>query len=103
MHPIKIAEKYFLPRWILGLGIRKLLKMRLKELAKNAADPNFFTDFVKQLKTSPLALETQAANNQHYEVPSQFFDLALCKRHKYSSCYWDASVKNLDEDEERSL
>lgn len=103
MHPIQIAEKYFLPRWVLGQGIRRLLKMRLKELAKNAADPNFMPRFLEQLKNSPLALETQAANTQHYEVPSEFFDLALGKRHKYSSCYWDATVKNLDEAEERML
>ena len=103
MHPIQIAEKYFLPRWVLGLGIRKLLKIRLQELSKSSAHPNFKQKFLDELKNSPLALETQAANAQHYEVPSAFFDLALGKRHKYSSCYWDSSVKTLDEAEERML
>ncbi len=43
--------------------------------------------FVGELKESPIALNTADANQQHYEVPAEFFQLVLGKRLKYSACY----------------
>jgi len=50
-----------------------------------------------------VAIETQKANEQHYEVPAAFFKYALGKRVKYSSAYWPTGVETLDGAEEAML
>lgn len=42
--------------------------------------------FVQRLRRSPVAIETRAANEQHDEVPSEFFQRVLGMHLKYSSC-----------------
>jgi hypothetical protein len=44
--------------------------------------------FVARLKELPIAINTPEANEQHYEVPTEFYQLCLGKRLKYSSCYY---------------
>jgi len=63
----------------------------------------FKKKFIQKLKTSPIAIETDKANEQHYEVPTDFFKLALGKRLKYSSCVWPEGVTSLDEAEQFTL
>ena len=58
---------------------------------------------IKKYKRSPIAIHTSDPNHQHYEVPTEFFQLVLGKWLKYSSCYWPANVSNLDEAEEAML
>jgi len=51
-------------------------------------------DFVADLKRRPIAEQTAAANEQHYEVPTELYLLCLGKHLKYSAClYKDASPK----------
>jgi cyclopropane-fatty-acyl-phospholipid synthase len=45
--------------------------------------------FVQELRTLPIALLTQEANEQHYEVPYGFYQIVLGQRVKYSSCYYE--------------
>jgi cyclopropane-fatty-acyl-phospholipid synthase len=59
--------------------------------------------YVADLKKRGIAEQTQAANEQHYEVPTRFYQLCLGRRLKYSSGLWDDSVTTLDEAEERML
>lgn len=40
----------------------------------------------------PIALETPAANDQHYEVETQLFEAMLGPRLKYSACLWDGAA-----------
>ena len=47
---------------------------------------------VEELKSMPIAIETDAANDQHYEVPSKFYDLCLGPNKKYSSGLWPESM-----------
>jgi cyclopropane-fatty-acyl-phospholipid synthase len=58
---------------------------------------------LESLRESPIAIETEAANEQHYEVPSAFYEYALGKHLKYSSCYWDDQTENLDQAEAKML
>jgi cyclopropane-fatty-acyl-phospholipid synthase len=60
-------------------------------------------DFISDMNGAPIALETEAANVQHYEAPADFFKLVLGKRMKYSSCYWPDGVAFLDDAEEAML
>ena len=53
--------------------------------------------------SSPIAIRTDDPNVQHYEVPSEFFQLVLGKWLKYSCCYWPAGVSNLEKAEEAML
>lgn len=58
---------------------------------------------VEMLRNSPIAIETDAANGQHYEVPTRFYELCLGPRLKYSSGYYPAGVQSLAEAEEAML
>jgi cyclopropane-fatty-acyl-phospholipid synthase len=49
-----------------------------------------------------LAIDTDKANEQHYEVDASFYEMALGKRKKYSSCYYHAD-ESLDKAEENML
>lgn len=64
---------------------------------------DFKKKFIKRLRESPVAIETEKANEQHYEVPTEFFLTVLGKRLKYSGCYWPEGVATLEEAEEVSL
>lgn len=60
-------------------------------------------DFVNQLKRMPVAIETDAANEQHYEVPTEYFVLCLGKHMKYSSCLFEKGNESLSQAEEAML
>jgi cyclopropane-fatty-acyl-phospholipid synthase len=51
--------------------------------------------FVEQLRRSPVAIRTDAANRQHYEVPAQFFRHVLGPHMKYSCALWPDGVEDL--------
>jgi cyclopropane-fatty-acyl-phospholipid synthase len=59
--------------------------------------------FVDRLRSSPIAEQVEVANEQHYEVPPDFFGLVLGPRLKYSSCLWADGVETLAEAEEAML
>ena len=56
-----------------------------------------------ELRRAPIALVPAKPNEQHYEVPPEFFELVLGPRLKYSSCYWPRGVETLAEAEEAML
>ncbi len=98
---LSLAERSLVPTPMLRWGIRRLIRERLSdELGRT---PGERAAFVRGLKASPVALVPEKANEQHYEVPSQFFQCALGKRLKYSSCYYPDGVHTLDEAEEAML
>ena len=96
-----LAEKALLSDSIIRWGIRKQLEERIK----TSYDPNHshYGKFVEMLKNSPIAIETEAANEQHYEVPPAFFQKILGSKMKYSCCLWDANTTNIDQAEENAL
>ena len=56
-------------------------------------------DIMAKLKTTPLAIVTKEANEQHYEVPAAFYDLCLGPCKKYSSGLWPTKNTTFDESE----
>lgn len=100
-----LLERDALPDWVIRWGIRRLLKQRLQEedLGDVEQQQAHLVSVMNQLKVSPLAIETHAANRQHYEVPSRFFELALGRRLKYSCGLWNEGVITLDSAEEAML
>ncbi len=59
--------------------------------------------FVAELRRSPIAIATDAANAQHYEVSAAFYEAALGKRRKYSCPLYSDGVTSLDVAEEAML
>ncbi|MBU1100793.1 MAG: cyclopropane-fatty-acyl-phospholipid synthase family protein [Bacteroidetes bacterium] len=101
----RVLEKNMLPDFLIRFGIRKLLKERINQesrLSSNEHKENFM-NLVKFLKQSPLAVNTTEANEQHYEVPTEFFKTVLGQRLKYSCGYWEADTDGLDSAEENML
>ncbi len=96
---IALAERGVLPLSVLRYGVRRLLDARLREI--ETAPP--MKDFIAMLEASPLAVETDAANEQHYEVPAMFFEHTLGPRLKYSGAYWPEHVSNLGAAEDAML
>ncbi len=98
MKPIDWAESGKLPDALIRLGIRRLLRRRLgQEFYRDAQKQSQRAQsLIEELRDSPIAIETDAANEQHYEVPAAFYQLALGRRLKYSSGYWPAGVNDLD-------
>ncbi len=100
-----LLESGLVPDWLIRLGIRRLLADRLRQEGAGDAEAQQqrLLSLVEELKSSPIAIETDAANRQHYEVPVDFYGHVLGKHRKYSSCYWPAGVDSLDDAEERML
>ncbi len=98
------VERDLLPDWLLRAGIRRLIKMRLRE--EDKGDPEsqqaHHMRYIEELRNSPIALHTSEANQQHYEVPAEFFALVLGNHRKYSCGYWLAG-DTLDDAERRML
>ncbi len=102
---IELAETGWAPDFAVRMGIRGLLRQRVAvEAAQDCETWQESTrSFVRELKAGPLAIATGEANAQHYEVPTDYFRLALGPRLKYSSCYWPAGVETLAAAEETML
>lgn len=101
---ITALENGYIPDPVTRVGIRSLVKKRLEESSKAIKiDPNYFQHYVETLKKSPLAIMSKEANQQHYEVPTAFYDLSLGRHKKYSSCFWEESTKTLEEAEQLAL
>jgi cyclopropane-fatty-acyl-phospholipid synthase len=98
-------EQGLVPDGVIRAGIRRLARQRLAEIraddAEAAADR--LEAFVAEMQRSPVALVPEKANEQHYEVPAAFFELALGNHRKYSSCYWPQGVTRLDDAESAAL
>ena len=60
-------------------------------------------EFVEDLRRRPVAEQTKAANEQHYEVPTEFYLECLGKHLKYSCCLYSKPWMTLDEAEREML
>ncbi len=94
-----LLEKNLLPDWAIRLGIRRLLAQRLRE-ESSRYDPD---TYAADLRTRPVAENTRAANEQHYEVPTPFYQRCLGRRLKYSGCLYPTGTETLDQAEEAML
>ena len=102
---IQLAHLNIFPNWFLRLAIRAGLRASLYSSSRRAFDvqESHRRALIAKLKSSPIAIQTDKPNIQHYEVPSDFFQLVLGKWLKYSCCYWPPGVHSLDDAEEAML
>ncbi len=96
---IYLAEKGLIPDFILNFFIQKISLGRVN----SATTENEKLTVINQLKTGPIAEKTSDANDQHYEVPPEFFQLVLGKHMKYSCSHFDSELDDLDHAEEAML
>lgn len=105
MNMITLAEQGWLPDSLIRFGIRKLCEERLRDehhfMAAAGADAK--TGRIEALRSSPIAIETEAANEQHYEVPTEFYRYVLGQHMKYSCSWWDEETTDLTTSEENML
>ena len=88
---IRAAERAPLPDVLTLAGIDWLVSRTAARLA--SLGPGEETRFVADMQALPIAIHTDAANAQHYELPPDFFGLVLGPQRKYSCCvYPDAST-----------
>jgi cyclopropane-fatty-acyl-phospholipid synthase len=105
MSLLDLAERAALPDWLIRVGIRRLLVQRLRhETLDNVEEQqDAQRNFIRQLRQGPIAIETDAANVQHYEVPTAFFQQVLGPRLKYSCCVYKSPETTLAEAEGNTL
>ena len=96
---IDLAERGLIPLAGLRFGVRQLLRQRIQDAA---AGPNV-ESFKRELEGSPLAIATDKANEQHYEVPAEFFETVLGPRLKYSGALWPEGTSTLGDAESAML
>lgn len=102
---VALAEGGWLPDPVLRWGIRRLLGQRLADESIGGAEAtgDRLRRWVETCRRGPIALETDAANAQHYRVPPEFFVRVLGPRLKYSSALYPPGVDDLAEAEEAML
>lgn len=102
---IALMEGGLIPDTVTRRAIRTLCRQRLKTLDQGSSEANerVLAEFVAATRRSPVAPVPHKANEQHYEVPAEFFQLVLGRRRKYSSCYFPDDSSTLDEAEDESL
>jgi cyclopropane-fatty-acyl-phospholipid synthase len=100
-----LLEKNKIPDSLIRIGIRKLLKQRLLDENKGntEAQQDHLMKLIDELKASPIAINTVDANEQHYEVPTEFYQYCLGEHLKYSSGYWKDGVTDINTSEKDML
>lgn len=106
---IPLIQAGLVPDCVIRFGIRLQLKHHLNLLAAESCTQELEKKLaiIKQLKSMPIAIETDAANEQHYEVPAAFYQLTLGPHRKYSSGLWKSTststTTSLEESERAML
>ena len=95
---LSLAESGFIPDVLIKIAARYISNRRLNE--KNDDDNK--DKIISLLSRGAVAEKTYDANEQHYEVPPEFFNYVLGTNLKYSCSLFD-DVDSLDDAEESML
>ena len=102
---MRLLERGLLPDFVVRYGIRRLLRARLAE--EDQGDPEaqqrHLMKLIARLVSSPIAINTGDANEQHYELPCGFFEKVLGPHLKYSSCLYRSAGDTLEQAEAAML
>lgn len=105
MDLIEACERGWIPDPLARAGMRRLMARRLEDEAARDHEQRVarMQDFLAELRAAPIAIHTDDANAQHYEVPAAFFHQHLGPRLKYSCCLYPGGAESLAEAEEAML
>ncbi len=99
------VDQGLVPDAVVRSGIRRLCESRLQAIyaddCEQAAEAT--ARFAAAMDRSPVALVPERANEQHYEVPADFFRLVLGPHRKYSSAWWPEGMSTLADAETAAL
>lgn len=98
---INAAERAPMPDSVTLAGIDFLCARTKKRLADTP--PEVEEAFARAMTDFPVATHTDEANEQHYELPPEFFSLTLGPQRKYSSCLYPTESTTLAEAESYAL
>jgi cyclopropane-fatty-acyl-phospholipid synthase len=96
----RAVERAPLPDVLTRLGVGYLVGRARRQLDAAGPDDRIF---LREMERRPIALNTDEANQQHYELPAEFFGLVLGPRRKYSSCLYEGPRASLADAENRAL
>ncbi len=105
----KLLERGLIPDSLIRFYVRRLCRIRLQNEPDSVNDrQEALKDFMELISSQPLAVQTDLPNEQHYEVPTDFFRIVLGRNLKYSSCLFpEGAVQDraadLEEAERRML
>jgi cyclopropane-fatty-acyl-phospholipid synthase len=99
------VDRGLLPDPLLRGAVRGLLRRRHAAITRGSVEQRSERKraLLDVLACSPVAIDTDEANEQHYEVPTELFELMLGPHLKYSSAYWPPGVSTLAAAEEAML
>ena len=101
----RLLEVGVLPDAVLRAGSRAGIHLRLRreQAGGAAAQEDRLRALIERMSSGPIAECTAEANQQHYELPAEFFALFLGPRMKYSGCLWPEHGGDLAGAEEAML
>lgn len=102
---LDLAERGLVPDLFIREAIRRNCAKRIREETRSSIEEGAarFSEFLQTIRRSPVAVATDKANEQHYEVPPEFFLKCLGKNLKYSCCYFTSPEQSLDDAEGEML
>ena len=71
---IELCERGWFPDVLSRFGMRRLMAKRIADESA-LHDEQHFKNRIEELRQSRIATDTEAANEQHYELPAKFFEL----------------------------
>jgi cyclopropane-fatty-acyl-phospholipid synthase len=96
-----LAERAPLPDGLTLSAIDFFCGQTKRLLAKSS--PLDEHSFAREMDAYPIAVNTDDANRQHYEIPDAFFGLVLGPQRKYSCCFYPSAATTLAEAETYAL
>jgi cyclopropane-fatty-acyl-phospholipid synthase len=95
----RLAEIAPVPDLFVTAGMRRLISTRERLLEGQDTE----AAFAAEMPAHAIAEHAAAANQQHYELPPEFFAQVLGPRRKYSSCLYAPGAETLAQAEEMAL
>ncbi len=101
---IDLLERGAIPDSLARQMMRRLCAQRAASLNQHAeSGRRRLQQFLEKLRAAPIAPLPEKANEQHYELPPEFFQLMLGPRKKYSCCLWSEEADSLAAAEDAAL
>ena len=99
------VEQGRMPDLFIRAGIRRLCERRLQDIGAEdcEASARAASRFVHAMDAAEIAPDPARANEQHYELPPEFFGLVLGPHRKYSCAWWPDDTNSLGDAEAAAL
>ncbi|MGV3512529.1 MAG: SAM-dependent methyltransferase [Novosphingobium sp.] len=97
---ISLVERTPVPDALTRAGVSFMCEKRSREICRDKPSDAGFAAWMAQ---RPVAEHTDAANEQHYELPPRFFELSLGPNAKYSCCLYPTGQETLEQAEFAAL